>query len=877
MDADDSVSGRFLPRVVNHPLYVMQQRAPSVTMASLRGMRPESAWLVALACLLGLAACSGSPRKPVANTSLAPIPLPADEFDAGADAAPEAPKREPLSTQAEFEDPPADAPAGDFDRLTGPQLAFDPEEPATSEDEIALLDELIELTLPEAPPVLSHEEALLHTRSVLPLVMNDQVQRLINYFTKTKRGSTTMRTSLGRGHAYRPMIERILEEEGVPPELFYLAMAESGFRPKARSYMRATGMWQFMSSRGKQYGLRQDRYVDLRYDPETATRAAAKHLKDLHIEFGDWYLAMAAYNSGPNRITSAIRRTGSRDYWTLVRRRALPRETRNYVPIILAMTYVGQNLDLFELGELDLAPELQNDRVRTESEVSFALIADATRSSIETIKELNPALLRSATPPYGYQLNLPRGTEHLFRQEMAMVPPDKRLNWRRYEIRPGETLQAVAARYNVKRATLASINSLPEDGALEGGLRLTVPTTTRMSIYRYYGRGRAGGLLEPGTGRYKIARGDTLGGISRRFGVTVANLLAWNGLTSTRIRAGRYLIVRPEGIGGTTASGSAPTGRYTVRRGETLSGIGARFGASVTQLRSWNGIRGSTIHVGQTLKVPGPAPAPPPRQTAASARVPARRVPAPGPNHYRIRSGDTLSTIAARFGVSVPDLRSWNRLRSSRITAGKFLVVRPPSDSSPSASRAEARRPAPRLARPVPPPTPGNATVRYIVRRGDTLGGIAEDHNVTAAKLRAWNNIRGSRIFPGQELVVKEQPGSGAARSRGAPPVRSGTGTHRVGRGDTLDAIAKRYAVPVNDLMRWNNLRSSRIYPGQQLAVRSGASSGQEQSYRIQRGDTLASIAKRFNVTVRDLKQWNGLSSSRIRAGATLRIDPAGS
>ena len=845
-------------------------------------MRPEPARLVSLACLLGLAACSGGPRKPMANPSLAPIPLPGDRHDASADgraradAAPETPDPEPLSARSEFEDPTAEESPGDFDRLAEPQLAFDPEEPATSEDEIALLDELIELTLPEAPPVLSHEKALLHTRSVLPLVMNDQVQRLINYFTKTKRGSTTMRTSMGRGHAYRPMIERILEEEGVPPELFYLAMAESGFRPKARSYMRATGMWQFMSSRGKQYGLRQDRYVDQRYDAETATRAAAKHLKDLHIEFGDWYLAMAAYNSGPNRVKSAIRRTGSRDYWTLVRRRALPRETRNYVPIILAMTYVGQNLDLFELGELDLAPELQHDTVRTESEISFALIADATRSSIETVKELNPALLRSATPPYACQLKLPRGAENLFLEEIAMVPPDKRLNWRRHEIRQGETLQAVAARYKVKAATLASINSLPEDGALEGGLRLTVPTTTRMSIYRYYGGGRAGGLLEPGTGRYKIARGDTLGGISRRFGVTVAKLRAWNGLTSTRIRAGRYLIVRPEGVGGTTASGAAPTGRYTVRRGDTLSGIGARFGASVTQLRSWNGVRGSTIHIGQALKVPGPAPDPTPRPTAAAARVPVRPAPAPGPNHYRIRSGDTLSTIATRFGVSVSDLRSWNRLRSSRITAGKFLIVRPPSDASTSASSANVGPPA-RNARPVAPPARGNATARYIVRRGDTLGGIAEDYNVTAAKLRAWNNIRGSRIHPGQELVVKEQPGSGSAPPGAAQPVRSGAGAHRVGRGDTLDAIAKRYAVTVNDLMRWNNLRSSRIYPGQQLAVRNGASSGQQQSYRIRSGDTLASIAKRFNVTVQELKQWNRLRSSQIRAGETLVIDPAGS
>ncbi len=687
-------------------------------------------------------------------------------------------------------------PAGEFEAL--PALPFDPEEPAVSEDEVALLDELIELSLPDAPRVLSHEEALLHTASELPLVMNSDVQRLINYFTKSRRGLQTIRTSLGRGNAYREMIERILEEEGVPAELYYLAMAESGFRPKARSHAYATGMWQFISSRGKQYGLRQDRYLDLRYDAETATRAAAKHLKDLYIEFGDWYLAMAAYNSGPNRVKSAIRRTGSRDFWTLARRRVLPRETRNYVPIILAMTYVGKNLDLFEIGELDPAPELRYDTVRTAGEVSFELIADVTGSSVETIKDLNQALFRSATPPYRYDLRLPSDSAGRFLREIALVPTDKRKDWRRYEVRPGETLQAVAHRYKVEPQELAELNSLPDGAELEGGMRLTVPTTTRLNIYRYYGA-RAGGLLEPGTGRYRIASGDTLGGIARRFRTTVSNLMAWNGLNSTRIRAGRYLIVQPPGEGGTVAAassgsaGATPTGRYTVRRGDSLSAIGARVGASVAQLRAWNGIRGSTIHIGQTLKVPGPPPAPPASRAATTAGIPSRAEPAPSPNHYRIRPGDSLSTIADRFGVSIANLRAWNGLRGSRITAGKFLIVRPPQ-GTPGASASLRASAAPT----------GPAATHYSVRRGDTLGAIAERYGVTAAQLRRWNNIRGSVIHPGQRLAIR-QPSS--------------AGTYVVRRGDNLDAIARRHGTTVRALLAVNGLRGSRIYPGQKLAL----------------------------------------------------------
>ena len=763
--------------------------------------------LLALACVLGLS-CSRGPRAHGPGPPQAPVVLPGEvtaqageELDATAPAIDAVATAEPAEFGDEifYEESEEEAEAL-------PEIPFNPEEPALSDDEVALLDELIGLSLPEAPQALTHEEALLHTRSELPLVMNADVQRRINYFTKNRRGIATIRISLGRGSAYRPMIERILEEEEVPAEMYYLAMAESGFRPKARSHAYATGMWQFISSRGKQYGLRQDRYQDLRYDPEAATRAAAKHLKDLHIEFKDWYLAMAAYNSGPNRVRSAIRRTGSRDYWTLVRRRALPRETRSYVPIILAMTYVGQNLDLFDLGEIDLAPELRYDTVRTNEEVSFELIADSTGSSVEAIKELNQSLFRSATPAYGYDLRLPHGSADRFEREVALVPSGKRKDWRRYEVRQGETLEAIAHRHKVKPEELLSLNSLPEGSELAGGTRLTIPTTTRTKIYRYYGGGGAGGLLEPGTGRYRIARGDTLGGIARRFRTTVANLMTWNGLPSTRIRAGRYLIVQQPGEGGTVAavsSGSA-TGRYTVRRGDSLSKIGVRVGASVAQLRAWNGIRGSTIHIGQVLKVPGPAPAPPKPVATASAGIPSKPDPAPSANHYRIRSGDTLSVIAGRFGVSVADLRRWNGLRSSRIRAGRYLIVRPPSASAPSTGSAVARASAAAPA--------GNAASHYLVRRGDNLDSIAKRHGTTVRALMSWNNLRGTRIYPNQRLVVR---GSAAAAA---------TQNYRIRSGDTLAVIAKRFNVTVAELKRWNGLRSSTIHAGKTLVIRSSGS-----------------------------------------------------
>lgn len=697
----------------------------------------------------------------------------------------------------------------ELEALREPPPLGDTDQPAVDPEEMALLDELTEAAMPEeVPAALSDEERLRQTPSEMPLVLNDQVQRLINYFTQTRRGKETMRASLGRGSAYRGMIDRILEEEDVPAELFYLAMAESGFRPKARSYARATGMWQFMSSRGKQYGLKQDRYVDLRYAVERATRASAKHLKDLHIEFEDWHLAMAAYNCGPNRVKRAIARAGSRDYWELSRRRLLPSQTRNYVPIILAMTYVGKNLDLFDIGEIDAAPPRDVDMVGTASEISFALIADIAGISTEAVKDLNPALLRSATPPYDYDLILPSGSRKRFLQEIALVPADKRLNWRRYSVKSGETLAAVAKRFGVKAEALAELNAIDPGAALDG-LALTVPTTTRLASYRYYGGGRAGGLLEAGTGRYRIARGDTLGGIAQRFGTSVAQLRAWNNLASTRIRAGRYLIVRPEGAGAPASaqasSGAAPAGSYRVRRGDTLSGIAGRYRVSVAQLKSWNGLRSSTIRIGQTLKVPqrgSPAPA-----RTASASLPARSQPPPGNGQYRIRSGDSLIVIAQRFGVTVNDLRQWNNMRGSRITAGKYLIVRPPS--SRSAARASAASSAPKPA-PQSAPPKSQTPASYTVRSGDTLGHIAERFGVRAGDLRAWNGIRGSRINVGQKLVVRAPGASG--------------GRYKIRRGDTLDVIARRFDVSVAELKQWNGLRSSRIVAGDYLIVKRSGS-----------------------------------------------------
>jgi membrane-bound lytic murein transglycosylase D len=400
-----------------------------------------------------------------------------------------------------------------------------------------LLEELLQLNLDEDSKIpITLRKLVLTTESELPLTLNEQVMRYVNYFLR--RGRNTLRESLRRAGAYRPMISRALSEHGLPAELIYLVQAESGFRPTARSPKRASGMWQFVSWRGKEYGLNQNRHVDERLDPEKATYAAARHLSDLYAQFGNWYLAMAAYNCGPGCVQRAVERTGYADYWEFVSRRVIPRETANYVPVILAMTFLAKNPEAFGLDDVTPEPALRYDTRTTRSRISIPLISDLTGATPARIKQLNPALLGQTTPDSAYALRIPMGTGDRFEQEIALIPESRRTSWRRHEVRPGETLAAIAARYRVKVDEIAAVNDL-ESRETRPGQRLTIPLPQRQEPVRrpavQSGRG-----LGP---HYTVRRGDTLGAIARRHGVTIAQLQQWNGLRTTRLSIGQVLAV----------------------------------------------------------------------------------------------------------------------------------------------------------------------------------------------------------------------------------------------------------------------------------------------------------------------------------------------
>lgn len=319
------------------------------------------------------------------------------------------------------------------------------------------IDDILNMTFPVDPSLRNKvQEQIRASSSQLPLEENDAVVSFINFFSST-RGRKIMAYGLEHSGRYRPMIQRILREEGVPQELIYLAQAESGFSPRAISRARCVGLWQFAAFRGKEYGLNQTPATDDRMDPERATRAAAKHLHDLYNHFGDWYLAMAAYNCGPGCIDSAIQRTGYADFWELRRLNVLPKETANYVPAILAMTVIAKNAKDYGLDDLQFETPIDYDTVELESPTHMALIADAADRSLSELRELNPSVLRSVAPA-GHAVHVPKGTLAQVEAALQAVPAQRRDSWRVHRLENGETFTELARRFNITPSAVTAAN-----------------------------------------------------------------------------------------------------------------------------------------------------------------------------------------------------------------------------------------------------------------------------------------------------------------------------------------------------------------------------------------------------------------------------------
>ena len=468
--------------------------------------------------------------------------------------------------------------------------------------EPAPIDEVNDVTPPVDPNVKARAEAEVKaTHSDLPLMLTDQVAGFINYFS-TPKGHEILQRALERGGRYREMIESTLREEGVPQELIYLAQAESGFHPLALSRVGARGMWQFMASRGRGYGLQHNLWVDERQDPEKSTRAAAHHLKDLYNQFGDWYLAMAAYNSGPGTVQSAVKRTGYADFWELYRRNVLPKETRNYVPIILAVTIMAKNPAQYGLDDISPEQPVPYDAVKINYSVDLRLVAQCIDVSPATLQDLNPSLLRLATPKdQSFELRLPVGTRDRYVAAIEPVPVPMRVWWRYHEVAEGDTLASIARTYRTSPAAIEKENHLAAGDELKPDSKLIIPIPPGK-----HAATEDGATYARHTTRYKVRRGDTVQTVADNFSLPPIMIRRWNHLRGDSLRGRRivyvHLPVTPSALTSVqpVTSKSKPSKelhpavpktvqRHKVQPGETLISIASTHHTTVEALKRDNG------------------------------------------------------------------------------------------------------------------------------------------------------------------------------------------------------------------------------------------------------------------------------------------------
>ncbi len=428
-----------------------------------------------------------------------------------------------------------------------------------------------EVTFQPDPSVLAKARAELQTtKSDLPLVINDYVAGFINFFANTQKGHNTLLHAFQRAGRYRSMIERVMADEGVPQDLIYLAVAESGFQPTAvNRRSRAGGMWQFMP-RGN-YGLARNQWVDERFDPEKSTRAYARYMKFIYAQLGDWYLSMAAYDWGAGNIQRAVEKTGYADFWELYKRNNLPKETKNYVPEILAAILIAKNPTQYGFDDITFDPPVLTDTVTLNYSVDLRLASDIINAPVEQLEALNPSLLRMQTPPDGpFDLHLPAGMADLFEQRIALVPVEHRNAWRYHRLAAGESLASLSRDYHVSVAALESANQItPEKGetadlaaGVAGPAAILLPlapaaATVARSQY------------------YTARRGDTLITIADRFNLSLDQLRRWNHLSGNHMAAGQKLRVT-----------EAPGVAHSSRRHRSSQAVGAKGGATARSRQS---------------------------------------------------------------------------------------------------------------------------------------------------------------------------------------------------------------------------------------------------------------------------------------------------
>ncbi len=714
----------------------------------------------------------------------------------------------------------------------------------------------------------------------IPMPENEIVKKSIKWFTETSFGRKVFQSWYSKHTRWFPLMKKIALEEGVPVEIVYLSMIESGLNPTAVSKAAAVGLWQFMPDTGKDFGLNDEAsiWVDERRDPEKSTRAAMKYLKFLYNEFGDWHLALASYNCGQGRVRRAIRQSGKANptFWEISD--ILPKETRYYVPRFISTALVASEPALynFQVDTFDYHKEYKFDLYELNEPVSIAAIAGCLGVTETEIYALNPEIIRSSTPPgiSKYMLKIPSGTKNQFASAFNKLSQDEKQPFVEHNVLNGENIAMIAKKYSVDASVIADLNDLSSSRVkLKRGAKLILP----LSITDYEqinDQAKETGTYSPLESTvdltHYVKRGESLFRIAKKYGVSVDYLAELNNLRSknSKLTVGQKLIVsiksqeseddedNDENIAETKGVETKNLDRqivvnHEVRNGESIAEIAKLYNTDVNQIKTDNRLRSNSVRAGRNLKI----------TTLVSPETFKQKQQLEETNqiafHY-VKRGESLGKIASKYGMSVSELQDINNIRRGKIHPGQKLKVQKSEKYESSEINITEN-------------TTSTSNAVHKVRRGESLFQIAQKYDLSVDQVKSLNNLSSDYIYAGQNLKVV---------SNGTLPSANKSMTkHTVRRGETLGYIADNYGVSTQNIRNWNNIKGSKIYPGQKLLVQANSDYTQSSTpknvdfHRVRKGETLGQIADKYDVTVNQLQAWNNISGTNIQAGEKLVLN----